>query len=160
MTSTGTLAARLLGLRLILTLAMAGLLVHAAAAQQQPAPDALEYKGTVAAAREGEVAPQLDGLLSKINFTAGQSVKKGDLLFEFAPRDKELTLVLAQATLKQAQAQLRLAEVNLKNAQTLRTRNVGSEMQLLEAEASETSRRPRPRRRKPSSSSLSWMSSG
>jgi RND family efflux transporter MFP subunit len=135
MTSTGTLAARLLGLRLILTLAMAGLLVHSAAAQQQPAPDALEYKGTVAAAREGEVAPQLDGLLSKINFTAGQSVKKGDLLFEFAPRDKELTLVLAQATLKQAQAQLRLAEVNLKNAQTLRTRNVGSEMQLLEAEA-------------------------
>ena len=74
-------------------------------------------------------------LLSNINFTAGQLVKNGDLLFEFATRDKELTLALAQAILKQAEAQLRLAEVNLKNAQTLRTRNVASEMRLLEAEA-------------------------
>src|SRR3712207_3575756 len=73
-------------------------------AAQQPAPKVLEYKGTVAAAHQAEVAPRLDGLLSKINFAAGQLVKKGDLLFEFATRDKELTLALAQATAKQAEA--------------------------------------------------------
>lgn len=71
----------------------------------------------------------------RINFTAGQFVKQGDLLFEFGTRDKELSLALAQVSLRQAEAQLRLAEVKLKNAQTLRTRNVASEMQLLEAQA-------------------------
>src|SRR5262245_20541353 len=109
--------------------------VAQAPAQQQAAPDILEYKGIVAAAREAEVAPRLDGLLSKINFNAGQVVKEGDLLFEFASKSNELSLALAQANLKQAEAQLGLAEVNLKNKQTLRARNVGSEMELLEMQA-------------------------
>src|SRR5262245_35121809 len=106
-----------------------------AGAQQPSPPDILEYKGTVTAAREVEVAPRLDALLSEINFVAGQFVKKGDLLFAFAPRSNELSLALAEANLKQAEAQLRLAEVTLKNKQTLRARNVASEMQYLEAEA-------------------------
>ncbi len=42
---------------------------------------------------------------------------------------------LAQASLKQAEAQLRLAEVNLRKAQTLRARNVASEMQEVDMEA-------------------------
>src|SRR5262249_25167109 len=109
--------------------------VAQAPAQQQAAPDILEYKGIVAAAREAEVAPRLDGLLSKINFTAGQLVKQGDLLFEFASKSNELSLALAQANLKQAEAQLPLAEENLKNKQTLRAKNVGSEMELLEMQA-------------------------
>jgi len=56
-------------------------------------------------------------------------------LFEFASKSNELSLALSQATLKQAEAQLGLAEVNLKNKKTLRARNVGSEMQLLETQA-------------------------
>jgi len=77
-----------------------------APAQQQPGLEVIEYNGTVAAAREAEVAPRLEGLLSKMNFTVGQLVKQGDLLFEFAPKNNELKLALAQATLKQAEAQL------------------------------------------------------
>src|SRR5215470_7818050 len=115
--------------------ALSGAALGQAPAQQQPSPEVLEYKGLVAAAREVEIAPRLDGLLSKINFAAGQLVKEGDLLFEFASKSNELSLALAQATLKQAEAQLRLAEVNLKNKQTLRARNVGSEMELLETQA-------------------------
>src|SRR5215472_8009885 len=122
--------------RLLVTIALVASVLSVAAsqasAQQQPAPEILEYKGLVAAAREVEIAPRLDGLLSKIDFTAGQVVKKGDLLFEFASKSNELSLALSQATLKQAEAQLGLAEVNLKNKKTLRARNVGSEMQLLE----------------------------
>jgi membrane fusion protein (multidrug efflux system) len=110
-------------------------MIQAAAAQQQPTPEVLEYKGTVAAAREAEVAPRLDGLLIKIDFSAGQLVKQGDLLFEFASKSNELSPALAQATLKQATAQSRLAEVNFKNKQTLRTRNVASQMEFLNAEA-------------------------
>jgi len=133
MTLIGTALVRSLGLRVVQMFALVSLMIQPASAQQ-PAPEILEYKGTVAAAREAEVAPRLDGLLSKIHFTAGQNVEQGDVLFEFATRDKELTLALARATQKQAEAQLRLAEVKLGNAQTLRTRNVASEMRLLEAE--------------------------
>jgi len=118
-----------------LTIALSGAALGQTPVQQQPTPEVLEYKGLVAAAREVEIAPRLDGLLSKINFTAGQVVKKGDLLFEFASKSNELSLALAQATLKQAEAQLGLAEVNLKNKQTLRARNVGSEMELREMQA-------------------------
>src|SRR3712207_1718031 len=89
---------------IIPTFILACLMIQPVAAQQQSAPEVLEYKGIVAAAREAEVAPRIDGLLNKINFTAGQLVKEGDLLFEFATRDKELTLALAQATAKQAEA--------------------------------------------------------
>src|SRR5262245_59308770 len=77
---------RSLHLRIIPTFAVASLMIQAAAAQQPATPEVLEYKGTVAAARQAEVAPRLDGLLLKINFTSGQLVKKGDLLFEFALR--------------------------------------------------------------------------
>jgi RND family efflux transporter MFP subunit len=124
---------RLAGFSLITIFALA----HAAylPALAQSDPKVLDYKGTVAAAREAEVAPRLDGLLTTIHFSAGQVVKKGDLLFEFGAKSAELSLALAQAHLKQAEAQLRLAETNLKNKQTLRTRNVASEMQFLDAEA-------------------------
>jgi multidrug efflux pump subunit AcrA (membrane-fusion protein) len=136
MTAIGTvLLARSISLRIIPAFFVACLAIPLASAQQQPATEVLEYKGTLAPARLAEVAPRIDGLLLKINFTAGQLVKQGDLLFEFGTRDKELSVALAQASLKQAEAQLRLAEVKLKNAQTLRTRNVASEMQLLEAQA-------------------------
>jgi len=126
----------LLGLQIIATFAVACLTIPPVAAQQQTGrPEVLEYKGTAVAAVEGEVAPRLDGLLIKINFTAGQFVNKGDLLFEFGASDKELSLALAQARLKRTEAQLRVAEVKLNNAQTLRARNVASRVQLLEAQA-------------------------
>lgn len=134
MNSSRSVLAKLLGRSIpafILTWSMVG----PVAAQQEAAPVVLEYKGTVAAAREAEIAPRLDGLLSEINFTPGQFVRRGDPLFTFAPTTNELSLALAQANLKQAEAQLRLAEVNLKNKQTLRSRNVASEMQFLEAES-------------------------
>ena len=135
MCKIGTVLARLLGLQIIATFAVACLTLPPVAAQPQTAPEVLEYKGTAVPAVEGEVAPRLDGLLTKINFTAGQFVNKGDLLFEFGASDKELQLALAQARLKRTEAQLRVAEVKLSNAQTLRTRNVASRMQLLEAQA-------------------------
>jgi RND family efflux transporter MFP subunit len=111
------------------------LAISSAAAQQQAAEGMHEYKATVVATREAEVAPRIDGLLLKIDFTAGQLVKEGDLLFEFGTGDKELTLASAKAALEQAEAQLRLSEVKLTNAQTLQSRNVASKTALLEAQA-------------------------
>jgi len=118
----------------LLALSLAWLTIQPAATQE-PAPEMLEYKGTVAAARQAEISPRIDGLLLKIYFAAGKLVNNGDLLFEFGATEKELTLAVARANRDQAEAQLRLAEVNLKNAQTLRSRNVASEMTLLERRA-------------------------
>src|SRR5262245_50534240 len=131
MTAVGTWFAR----SVCLSLVVACFAIPLAMAQQRPGVEVIEYSATVVAAREAEVAPRLEGLLDKIDFKAGQVVKQGDLLFEFAPRNNELRLALAQATLKQAEAELQLSEVNLKNKQTLRARNVASEMEFLQVQA-------------------------
>lgn len=131
----GTTAVRLPLEAIASAVVAACLMILPAVGQQQTVPEVLEYEGTLVPARQAEVAPRLDGLLLKINFTAGQLVKQGDLLFEFGSNDKELSVALAQASLKQAEAQLQLADVKLKNAQSLRTREVASEMQLREAQA-------------------------
>jgi len=101
--------ARLLG-RSIPIFVLVWLMVPWAAAQQQPAPEVLEYKGTIAPAHQAGVAPRIAGLLLKINFTAGKLVNQGDVLFEFGATEKELTLTVAKANRQQAEAQLRLAE--------------------------------------------------
>ena len=45
---------------------------------QQPAGSTVyEFKGTIKAAREAEIAARVDGRLVHINFTAGQIVKEG-----------------------------------------------------------------------------------
>jgi RND family efflux transporter MFP subunit len=122
-----------IGLRMMTASAAVCLVIQLARAQQA-APQVLEYKGTVAAAIEVEVAPLVYGHLVTINFTPGQLVSKGDLLFEFATASRELKLVIAQARVKQTRAEARLAEVKLRNAQTLRARNVNSRIELLEAQ--------------------------
>ena len=120
--------------RTIICVAASCLLIQAAGAQQPDANEAHEFKGKLVAAREAEVAPRLDAVLSKIDFTTGQMVKEGDLLFEFESKSKELALAEAQAKQKVIEAKLSFRDVQLKNTQTLRTRNVSSQMQLLEAQ--------------------------
>ena len=128
-----------------------------APAQQQAAPEVLEYKGMLAPARQAEVAPRLDGLLLKINFTAGQLVKQGDLLFEFDSRDKELSVALAQAHLKQAEAQLRLAAVKLQNAQTYSPAMLLRRCNYWKRKPNGTSRPPSPTKPAPMWDSLSSL---
>lgn len=110
-------------------------IVGIAQAQTASAGKLNEFQGKVIAAKDAEIAARVDGRLAKINFSAGQVVKKGDLLFEFDTKFREINLAAARARLNVLEAQLRLAEVKLKNAETLRTRKVSSEMQLLEARA-------------------------
>jgi RND family efflux transporter MFP subunit len=104
-------------------------------AEEALGPAVQEFTGTVVAAVQAEIASRLDGLVSRINFTTGQVVQKGDLLFEFDSRVRELALAVARAAQKQSEAELHLSDVDLANARTLQTRNVASDMQLLEAEA-------------------------
>jgi len=51
------------------------------------------------------IRPQIGGLISAVNFSEGQAVKKGDLLFTIDPRPAQATLAHDQAQLDNAQIQ-------------------------------------------------------
>jgi RND family efflux transporter MFP subunit len=67
-----------------------------------------------------EVRARVSGYLESVNFTDGQLVKKGDLLFVIEPRPYELALETSSAQLSQAEAQLQLAQAQLERTAQLR----------------------------------------
>lgn len=111
------------------------LLTGAALAQQPPAgappvtvaeplktqvTDWLEFTGQFAAVDFVEVRARVAGYLDRINFTDGQFVSKGDVLFVIDPRPYEIALASARGKLGQAEAELELAKRQLGRAGELR----------------------------------------
>jgi membrane fusion protein, multidrug efflux system len=76
------------------------------------ASDVLEQKfdGVVVPRLWVQVVPQIHGVISKISFAPGQSVSKGDVLFEIEPDDFAINVRLAQAELDQSNAHLTMTE--------------------------------------------------
>jgi RND family efflux transporter MFP subunit len=66
-----------------------------------------------------EVRARVSGYLESVNFTDGQLVEKGDLLFVIEPRPFELALETAKAEQSQAEAQLQLAQAQLERTAQL-----------------------------------------
>ena len=79
-----------------------------------------DFTGQFEARESVEVRARVSGYLESVNFTDGQVVKKGDLLFVIEPRPFELALETAKAQLSQAEAQLELAKVQLERTAQLR----------------------------------------
>lgn len=75
--------------------------------------------GTVAPANSVVVRSQVDGVLTRVAFSGGQMVKRGDLLAEIDPRPSQAQLQLATGDLARSQAQLANAQETLKKYQTL-----------------------------------------
>ena len=73
--------------------------VVTAQVQQPDEPIVLSGLGTVEALNTASIQSQVTGVLEEVNFTEGQTVKKGDVLAKIDPR-------LYQAALEQAQGQL------------------------------------------------------
>ena len=82
-----------------------------ATAEQQDVPIFLEALGTVQAFNTVTVKPMVDGPLNAVNFTEGQTVKKGDVLAQIDPRTYQAAL--DQATAKKAQDEAQLANARL-----------------------------------------------
>lgn len=78
-----------------------------------------EYVGRFTAVDLIQVYARVSGYLDKIDFTDGQIVKQGDLLFNIDKRPFQVALEQAQANLARSQADLDFAISDLQRAQTL-----------------------------------------
>jgi RND family efflux transporter MFP subunit len=82
-----------------------------------------EFTGQFEAVDFVDVRARVSGYLESINFTDGQIVNKGDLLFVVEPKPYELALETAKAQLAQAGAQLDLAKAQLERTSELRKKD-------------------------------------
>jgi RND family efflux transporter MFP subunit len=84
-----------------------------------------EYVGRFVAIDSVEIRARVSGYLDRIDFTDGQMVKQGDLLFTVDKRPFQTTLDQAKANLAQARANLAFAESDLaRGAQLVRERTI------------------------------------
>ena len=136
---------RLANLLIVLLLIAAGALLYrywgfwqgAPTAQQAPPPPAVtvakplveelrewsDFTGQFEARESVEIRARVSGYLESVNFTDGQLVKKGDLLFVIEPRPYEIALETAKSQVTQAEAELQLADVQLaRTAQLLKNK--------------------------------------
>jgi multidrug efflux system membrane fusion protein len=86
-----------------------------------------EYTGRIEAMETVEVRARIDGYLDKVNFKAGDKVKKGDLLFVIDPRPYRAELNRAEGELERARSRLELAKNDLQRAERLRRSKAISE---------------------------------
>lgn len=87
--------------------------VRTATVVRKDVPIDVSVVGTAEAFNTITVLPQVEGTLTRVYFHEGDSVKKGDRLFEIDPRPFEDALAQAQANLARDQAALKLAHANL-----------------------------------------------
>jgi RND family efflux transporter MFP subunit len=84
--------------------------------ERKDVPFVIEATGTIAAASIVDIRPQITNIVSKVNITEGQIVKKGDLLFTLDDRTDKANFDRAQAVANDAQRQLaRAKELVAKN---------------------------------------------
>jgi len=86
-----------------------------------------DFTGQFQAQESVEIRARVSGYLESVNFTDGQLVKTGDLLFVVEPRPYEIALDSAKAQLAQSEAQLELAKVQLKRTAQLRKNDYASQ---------------------------------
>jgi RND family efflux transporter MFP subunit len=84
-----------------------------------------EYVGRFVAVDSVEIRARVSGYLDRIDFTDGQMVKQGDLLFTLDKRPFQTALDQAAGNLEQARANLAFAETDLaRGAQLVRERTI------------------------------------
>ncbi|MFD2825340.1 efflux RND transporter periplasmic adaptor subunit [Leeuwenhoekiella polynyae] len=79
-----------------------------------------EYTGRFEASDRVDVRARVNGFLDRVNFTDGQHVKKGEVLFTLDDRPFKIALSQATAEYSQAQASLKTAQDNYNRVESLR----------------------------------------
>lgn len=96
-----------------------GTTVGFAVAQAADIPVNLDALGTVVPQATVRVRPQVSGVLTKVAFAEGQTVRKGQLLATIDPREFEMALQQAVGQRMRDEAQLAAARVTLERFETL-----------------------------------------
>lgn len=89
--------------------------------------DYFEFPGQTAPVGEVELRARVTGYIVKVNFTDGQDVRKGDVLFEIDPRPYQAALDQARGELARLQATRVKAETDLARSERLRPSGAVSE---------------------------------
>ncbi len=103
--------------------------------EQRQLSDHEEFNGWMAADESVEVRARVRGHIQKVNFTDGQYVKKGDLLFELDPRPFQAEIGRARDSLRVYEAQKAAADKDEARLRLLQTKGGASVQQVEKAEA-------------------------
>lgn len=110
--------------------------------KSQAVPRTVKLPGRAVALATAEIRPQVDGIVRRVVFEEGRSVRRDDILYELEPRKFQAALGAAQATLKKAEAAAQGANDTLeRNRQLARNQAVSAqtvqdaETALLQAQA-------------------------
>ncbi len=98
--------------------------------------DYFETTGHTAAVEEVEVRARVPGYLTRVSFTDGQIVRKGDVLFEIDPRPYQAAVLQAEGEIGRWEAQLRSADADVARTKRLLPKGAASERDLEVAVAS------------------------
>ena len=98
-----------------------------------------EFPGRTVAIDTADIRARVRGYLKSIEFTDGQRVQQGDLLFTIEPDEYEAAVESAKASLAQAQAALKLSEARLLRINQAWETKAVSEVDKLTAEAEQQS---------------------
>ncbi len=107
--------------------------VKVAKAMRENVPVYLDALGTVVAYHTVTVQPMITGPLTRILFTQGQFVKRGDVLAEIDPAPYRAALDQAEAKLAQDKASLANAEMQARQYASLVRQNYTSKLQAATA---------------------------
>lgn len=107
--------------------------VQTATVEAVSTAEPLVFEGRAHALRHAEVANRIDGVISAIHFSVGQSVEQGDVLFELAPESYENAVLAARASFGRAEAELQHKQFILDQQKQLRRKGVASELRYQEA---------------------------
>lgn len=94
-----------------------------------------EYNGRVSAVESVEVRPRVTGYITKVAYTEGRQVKKGDLLFVIDPRPYRAQLESVRAQMERAKSAHRLAKQQDARVQTLFSNKAASREEAEERRA-------------------------
>jgi multidrug efflux system membrane fusion protein len=104
--------------------------VVAATVEQKDVPIYVEGVGSAVPIQQVVVHSQVDGLLQKVMFTEGQTVKQGDVLAQIDPRPFNIQLQNAQAALARDNAQAKEAKLNLARYEEMLKQGIASQQQV------------------------------